>query len=227
MKALLLLLLLGSDTNVPAELVDEARPAAWIAADVAIAADGTVREDKLKVYAPFVKQYAVGETKEARKGARTPCATYIVRSPETGPAHTPEKLVSSAVTIVHGRIVGIREGFYYGMPGSLLRLTGTFLRGNSTNEVYLFYPMATIATADGMVCAKPWKRYGAPKVGDEVIVFDPLPSPAVFGQRTILWVNVHHQLVYVPGTGAPILPEPLRGFAAEDDPVAAVLAIVH
>lgn len=222
----------SSDANVPAELSDDARPVAWVAADVAIGPDGIIRSDKLKEYAPFVQRDAAFAAREAGASERTqgvtttsPCRTFLLTNPETAPTRTPEELASRAVTIVRGRIVGVREGFYFGMPGSLVRLAGSFLRGNPTDEIYLFYPTASIATADGMVCARPHERFGAPRVGDEVIVFDPTPAPVVLHERTILWVRIDEHVVYIPSAGNPILPEPLSSLSATDDPIASVLAI--
>jgi hypothetical protein len=225
----------SAGSSVPAELESTDRPAAWVAADVAITRDGNVRNDKLKVYAPLLER-DLAKAKQPRKSGRAyPHDTTTERCVHTispipnwdGADATPQELIERSKTIIRGRITAVREGFYHGMPGSLVRLNGTYLRGARTNEVYLFYPSADIATAEGIVCSRPPQRYGPPVVGDELIVFDPMASPVVIDKRTVLWVRLDHHIVYLPKTGPPVLPEALFGFAANDDPVEAILALIR
>jgi hypothetical protein len=219
--------------DIPAELRMANQAAVWVAADVAIDAEDRIREDRLHVHAPFVKGIAAIEAKEAALAGETPvgtshrCASFVDANAEIAAMRrSPEDLIDHTVTSMRGQIVAVRQGFYHGRPGSLLRLAGRYLRGAAASETYLFYPAATITTSEGMVCSTPGSRYGVPQVGDEVIVLDPSPLPRRFGDSAVLWVHVTEHLVYIPRGRRPILPDPLLSLSAADDPVAAIVRLI-
>lgn len=215
---------------VPAELQNSSARAAWVAADVALDAGGRVREDKLQSYAAFVASIAAIEAREAQNaaaGAAQPCAAMVEANAESTASRSPEELVARTATAVRGRIAAMRQGFYHGRPGSLLRLEAVvYLRGRAADETYLFYPSAAIVTSEGKACSAPGKRYGAPRVGDEVIVLDPAPSPLRFRNSSVLWVDVPEHLVYLPAGGEPILPSPLLSLQTAPDPVGAIAELL-
>jgi hypothetical protein len=234
-------LLAGNPSQiVPGLLADPRYEAAWVAADLAIGSDGHVRADLLKRHARSVVGYAAEEHRQRRIVEALPrardtkamapvvCAAMINALAEYhDPIRSPEDLLSAATTIFSGRIVGIREGFYHGVPGSLMRLNGSALRGETAKETYLFYPFATIKTAQGMVCARPAGKYAKPEIGDDVAIFDPTPTPFSMDGRTVFSVTINQHVVYRTKAGNTILPEAFRSFDNADDPMRAVLDFVE
>jgi hypothetical protein len=132
------------------------------------------------------------------------------------PTSSLDDLATHAATIVSGHVAAAAEGFLHGMPGTLLRLAGTQLKGKGAREVYLFYPHARIATAMGTICAKPVAvSYTPPHPGDRIVVFS-MPETRVVGDRMIVNVDVRHELVHESRDGVLRIPAALRSHAGAE-----------
>lgn len=205
----------GGASRVPDRMANDRSPTAWIAADVAVRPDGSVREELLTdEERERIESHARAAAEIARRSAAADadgCHSFFGGAPSEGALPSPEALLAQSPAIYRGRIEGIREGFYAARPGSMLRLSGSYLRGAGTEETYVFYPSAKIKLADAMLCARPPARYPVPRVGDELIVFAAEGMPRRFGDRTVLWVTVIHDVVYIPADGTAVLPSPLGG----------------
>jgi hypothetical protein len=130
------------------------------------------------------------------------CRSFSVDVPEhSNPTSSLSDLVQNADVIVSARIVAIQQGFLSGGAGSLLLLDAEYLKGEPTLETYLFYPLARIATAEGLLCSKPLHHFIPPKVGDRLLVFSMFDPVRISGQ-TILYVDPSRELVQdSKGTG--------------------------
>jgi hypothetical protein len=121
-----------------------------------------------------------------------------VRQEQTARQHGREKCgvwfgamvdsIGPVVETVSGRVVAIRQGFYTGVPGSLMRLETMDAEGTVPKETYLFYPFARIETAEALICAKPLRDSEPPQVGDYLLIHARGKSVAHTGRR-ILWVD--------------------------------------
>ncbi|HEX6095583.1 MAG TPA: hypothetical protein VF432_04590 [Thermoanaerobaculia bacterium] len=121
-----------------------------------------------------------------------------------------QDVAAGAEVIVSGRVVSTGEGFLHNLPGSLLRLAGSTLKGETTGEIFLFYPYARIRTADGLVCARPVGQYLPPAVGDRLIVFSMTPAFVSEG-RTILSADPPREIIHQSATGRRLVPAAFTG----------------
>jgi hypothetical protein len=112
---------------------------------------------------------------------------------------------AGAELIVSGRVLAIEEGFLHNLPGSLLSIAGSAIKGSATEEVYLFYPYARIRTVDGLVCARPVGEFQPPAAGDHLIIFSMNPA-LVSGFRTILQVDPTRALIHQSAAGRRFVP---------------------
>ncbi|HEX2060126.1 MAG TPA: hypothetical protein VHK90_05255 [Thermoanaerobaculia bacterium] len=131
------------------------------------------------------------------------------------PTSSLDDLSTHAATIISGHVTAAEEGFLHGKPGTLLRIVGTHLKGKAAREVFLFYPHARIATADGTICAKPVvSSYTPPAPGDRLVVFS-MPEVRAAGEQIILDVDIRRELLHESRGGGLQVPAALRGESAE------------
>jgi hypothetical protein len=171
--------------------IPDARPA-WVPAERALNADGTFREELFGSWIGPSRRIAErnGNSQECRFAVGPPVADDFLSTPSL------EKLATNARSIVSGTVISIEQGFYYGRPGSLLRLEPMYVKGAARGSAtYLFYPLAKISTAHGLVCTHPLGDYAAPEVGDRVLVFT-MDEPRVTTVGTILSVDIRRQLIH-------------------------------
>ena len=182
---------------------------AWVSSTRALDDHGALRRDVLGRYTERLHKNAVAN------GAA--CRRFIGAHPgHFEPTSSLDALATHAATIVSGHVVAAAEGFLHGMPGTLLRIAGTQLKGKNVREVYLFYPYARITTASGTICAKPVAAdYTPPRPGDRLVVFS-MPETHLLGNRMILHVDVRHELVHQSRDGVLRVPAALRSDAASE-----------
>jgi len=188
---------------------------AWVSANAALDADGNLRAQL------FGDRISSAQANARLNGTSSDdCRVFVGPAPEhyqsTGSV---DDLVRNAKVIVSGRVLEIREGFYYGVPGSLIRLEASVLKGGPKPETLLFYQLARIRTSEGMICAKPLGEFTAPAANDRMLAFsmtEPLATPA----GGILWVDTTRQLVHDSAGGRKVFaPAPLRGEDATFDTI--------
>lgn len=215
--------------GVPAQLGNEAFPLAWVAADIAVAQSGELRKDVLKGRAvtlleheaALLRQSAARNLLEAptstsREPSATDCGLVLVPPQNGAAADSPEELVSQSPTIVEGRIEAIREGFYHGYPGSMLRLGATYLKGSPPQKgTFVFYPSARIKVGGSFLCATPPPNYPPPQVGDKLLVFTHGQKSPIYDGSAVLWPVVPKEVLYVESDGRTIGPDALRSLAGD------------
>lgn len=202
----------------------------WVAADIAVGDDGSLRDQYLGQFAPSLRKLARANTAAlaAAPLQTTDDGCRLYRG-HIVPADKPTKSLADLTTypaaIVSGEVVAMRQGFFGGLPGTLLLLSGKYLRGTPAPEPLLFYPFAQIETADGMICAKPLGDFVAPQIGDRFLVFA-MGEPRVDDGRTIFAVNTARQLVHAPRGGKLLLPDGLRSMTVGSSPFDSVESTV-
>lgn len=201
----------------------EGRPL-WVAADVAVGAEGRLRQEVLGQRLPQILEAARLNTSRASHKrvpvtANAPsqsdatldgCETFLGTVPHhSAPAASLDDLVTHAKFVVSGEISSVRQGFLGGLPGSLVRLSATYLAGSPAGETFLFYPLARIRTSEGFVCARPLGDFMAPQVGDRLLIFS-MVQPHVLGDLTIFEVNIARELVHQSRDGVTRIPPALQ-----------------
>ncbi len=225
-SAVVAFLLLGANVQtIPSTIPGPGGRVVWVAADDAIDANGRFRTETLGQSIPSLRKNAELNRKMAAKAAAAPddeCRVFVGSIPDNfKPKGSLEELTSNAEAIVTGRVVEIRQGFLGGSPGSLLKLSATWLKGTPSAETYLFFPLAKIKTAEGLVCAQPVGEFDVPHVGDRFVAFA-MYSPVVADGQAIFHVNLARQVVHEPRDGKPRLPAALKQFGAVPAPVDAI-----
>lgn len=220
---------IGSD-DIPSTLSDHRYPAAWAASDVAVKSDRTLNADVLLGHTASLQRWL--ERGRALFGDVVPgpddCTVRLVASSHLPPAGSPEELIARSVDIVTGRVTAIRQGFLHGLPGSLLKITGDYLKGSPSAETYVFYPVAKIGTADGIFCAVPPPGYVEPHVGDTLIYFSAAPMPLSVGGRIVFYdPALSETLVHIPEEGEPTLPTALKHFGSQENPLDAIVSLIR
>ena len=222
--------LAGSDELVPSQLRDREDPAYWIAADKAVGPDGKLNRGAMGRLAHSVSGYLKrmqGRRANAHASPSSAAATRTAKWPElegcesffgTVPEHwkptgSLSDFATHAEAIVTGRIVAIRQGFLGGMPGSLLRLEADYVKGEPSDETYLFYPLARIKTTEGLVCETPLGSFVPPTVGDRVLLFSMTRGSRLEG-RDVFWVNTVRELVHESPRARLQLPASLTPFTS-------------
>ncbi|HEY0160711.1 MAG TPA: hypothetical protein VGF28_25725 [Thermoanaerobaculia bacterium] len=203
--------------DVPDVISDEDGPL-WVAADVAVTPEGQLRGSALGRFGESVERDA--RVASARERARsTPrraedCETYFGVVPEHfEPTSSFDDLTSHAQSIFSGRVVAVREGFFGGLPGSLLRIEASYLKGSAPLETYLFYPFARIATAGAPLCANPLGAFVPPQRGDRLLIFSMTKGRITNGRR-VFQVRTDRELVH-EHRGGVLLPDALVPHAGD------------
>lgn len=103
-----------------------------------------------------------------------------------------EDAAAGAELILWGRVLAIEEGFLHKLPGSLLRIGGSPIKGTTTPEIFLFYRYARIRTTDGLVCARSVGEFLPPAIGDHLIVFS-MSAAMISSDRTLCRLIRHER----------------------------------
>jgi hypothetical protein len=196
-------------TAIPETITSSDGRLAWVSTSHALDESGRLKTDlvdspTLRANAKLNRKHRLAQT----DATATPeeCRTFLGTHPQhfksTASLHD---AAAGAELIVSGRVVSIDEGFLHNVPGSLLRLTGSTIKGETTGEIFLFYPYARIRTTDGLVCARPVGEFLPPAVGDRLIVFSMTPALVVEG-RTILSVDPPREIIHQRGVGRRLVP---------------------
>jgi hypothetical protein len=226
---LLIVTLSAGAGEVPDVIVDEFGPV-WVAADVAVTPQGRLRALTLGAFGESVERNARAAAERARGRLPAPdadgCETYTGLFPEhVAPTGSLDDLTSHAGDIVSGRVTGVRQGFFGGIPASLLRIEATYLKGSAPLETYLLYPLARIAIAGAPLCSKPMGEFAPPQPGDRVLIFSMSDGPD-WNSRRIFQVRTDRELVHEPRRGGLLVPAALRPYAGDRGEFDAVLQAV-
>lgn len=235
MDRFLVVLLISAATILPAsaagftitpDLIDKSDgTVVWVSANRAIDAQGKLRaeelgEDRQRKLLKNAERNRPAPRHSASADAEPldPCVVFTgVHMSSYEPTGSLNDLVVHADAIVSGAVVSIEQGFLHGYPGSLVRIDGEILKGQPAREVYLFYPLARIPTADGMICSNPVADFIKPRPGDRMLVFS-MPAPLIVGDRMILHVDVSRELLHETQDGVIKAPKALRP-GADGQPV--------
>jgi hypothetical protein len=207
----------------------------WVAADNALDQQGNLRPD---VVGPEgVSILASYRATRVRAGSGTttaqmappaaaladPCGGVTMSLPSAEqyrPNSTVDEILAESVDVISGRIVAMREGFYRGVPASLIKVailenhrqSGTVKQVDGS--VFLVYPYATLRVAGVTYCTRPRQPLPYPVVGDRLIIFNYLPGQAI--DHSIIEVPVERQLV-IEHQGILTLPANLENFRSYGD----------
>lgn len=155
----------------------------WVSAERAVEAEGNLRSDVIEPARVAELRRRLMEREKKPQGskidaeAEDPCDTTTSYIPEqfSATASTSD-LVGNSQYIFSASVAAVGQGFYFGTPGSLLALDVKQRlkyekRDALEQPVYIFFPQATIETAQGTICARPWPRMSMPAVGDQILIF--------------------------------------------------------
>jgi len=189
----------------------------WVAADDGVRADGTLREDMLGQFHTTLRGLARDNTArlmlDATAGARSgaedydQCRLFAGTAPHVTPVRSVDELTTIATVMFAGQVLAMREGFYGGLPGTLLLLSGRYIKGAGVDEPLLFYPYAKIKTAEGMICSKPVGDFAVPEIGDRMLFWSTSRPRA---DRAVFSPDVVRMLVHEPRRGAIRVPDVVR-----------------
>jgi hypothetical protein len=198
----------------------------WVAADLAVAPDGSLREAMLGQHTSTLRDVAranaalIAKEAHTRDGNATPEArddrcriTFGAIPRNERPLSSLDELTAHAAAIVSGEVLAARQGFFGGQPGTLLLLDAKYLKGTPAAVVLFFYPFAEINTTEGAICTKPLGDYLPPEAGDRLLIFA-MSEPVIENGRTILSVNVEHQLIHAR-QGRTLAPRAVQSLAGE------------
>jgi hypothetical protein len=199
----------------------------WVAADEAVGADGTLREDVLGPFTASLRDLARDNTARlirdaAANGRGTAaecdeCRLFRGTVPHVKSVRSIDELTTVATDIFVGEVAAMRQGFYGGLPGTLVLLSGRYIKGAAADEPLLFYPYARIKTAHGMICSKPVGDFAAPEVGDRMMLWS-TGTPRNDNGRAVFSLDVARMLVHEPRRGAIRVPDVLRSHATGEKP---------
>ena len=208
----------------------------WVSAEVAIAAEGTLRTDVIE----SAKAEELKRRLELRKEPRTgiegvaaeaeECDTITSYSPaQYSSAGSASDLVQNSRYIFSASVANLRQGFYFGTPGTLIALDPEEWLKRETENVderplYVFFPQATIKTPRGTICARPWPRVPMPAIGDEVLIF--AYSPPIGRDARVFELRPDKQMSFEGRSGA-YVPEALRQVHRSSDLATIIDSIRH
>ena len=150
----------------------------WVSAREAFNSDGELRPEL------FSGADLSLLNKHLRRNAGSDCIEYLGAPPleDFTSKDSLDAIISSALTIIEGRVVTTDVGFYNGVPGTLVVLSvgetyKALGRVAAKGPIDLFVGEATIPTRTGSICSKTFSHVPTPRIGDDVVVFasiDPL-----------------------------------------------------
>jgi hypothetical protein len=119
-------------------------------------------------------------------------------------------LAKQALAIYSGRIEGISQGFFDGLPSSLLQVKVTEAFRSSElvarEEVLIPYPFARFKAGASAYCGGSAGMY-QPATGDQVLVF--IYDPPLNSARTLVYPR-SPELFFQSAAGRLVVPEPLK-----------------
>ena len=119
-------------------------------------------------------------------------------------------LAEQALAIYSGRIEGISQGFFDGLPSSLLQVKVTEVFRSSTlvarEKVLIPYPFARFKAGASTFCGGSAALY-QPAIGDQVLVF--IYDPPLDTARTLVYPR-SPELFFQTAAGRLIVPAPLK-----------------
>jgi hypothetical protein len=154
----------------------------WVSAEAALDAAGDLRSDIIASHKAIELRRRL-ERNAATKGTRIEseaadgCDTttsYV--SPHFSSTASADDLVKNSRYIFSGSVTDLRQGFYFGSPGTLLAVRPKQWLKHETEAVierpiYIFFSQAKIKTPHGTICSTPVPRVPRPSVGDEILIF--------------------------------------------------------
>jgi hypothetical protein len=192
--------------TVMRDIVHGADVVQFVSADEAVSPTGELRADRFHPEVAKVVEGILDQTPES--GCIRYGEVWIDRV-NVPVRSSVDEAISTAEYVAEGVVTGHEFGFRAGEPGQLLRLSQLKIiygDGPSTDQLFLFYPVATFKVGARIICKTDW-RYGSdvPAEGERVILFA-LPNQT-FGQ----FVDVIDEAGVIPvrKDGALRLPERL------------------
>lgn len=210
----------ANDQNaIPSLIADpESETPVWVAADVGVE-NGQLNPKLLGWHLDRLRELAQRNGAALKKkglassaGLAKPCASSMTQPPAESfdPASSLSDLTRYYGRIIlTGRVVAIREGFWYGLPASLLKLEATWMKGGSAGATYFMYPFAQIATDEGPICSKVIGDADPPEAGDRLMVFSSA-LPFQFDGGSVVIADLRTGVVYQRRDGRARVPESLR-----------------
>ncbi len=186
--------------EVPSLLRDAASKPVWIAVDVAVR-DGSLDEQLLGEHLSKLRGDAQMNGAECR-------SSRTFRTDHFAERGSIRELTNSAKLVISARVTALKQGFLRGIPGMLLQLSGSFLKGPPVGDVHLFYPYAKIDTTEGAICARPVGEFLPPQIGDRMLVFCIVGDERLDG-AAILYADPTHEIVHESAGGRIRLPNAL------------------
>jgi hypothetical protein len=181
----------------------------WIPVHESVAEDGSLRSDLLGQHFESVRRNMERNRAATTAGVRD-CHFFMGSIPgHYSSTSSLRDLSTHAHVIVSGTVRAMREGFYGGLPGTLMSLDARALKGKAPTETLVFYPLARIATSTGLVCAKPVGEFEPPRVGDRLLIFA-MVQPLVINGRVFLNVNTAREMLHDRRGVRAVIPKALR-----------------
>jgi hypothetical protein len=119
-------------------------------------------------------------------------------------------LAEQALAIYSGRIEGISQGFFSGLPSSLLRVkvTKAFRSSNlvASDEILIYYPFARFKVGSSTFCGG-FHGMFEPAAGDRLLVF--IYDPPVDAAQTLVYPR-SPELFFQSSAGRLIVPRELK-----------------
>ena len=166
---------------------------AWVSARAAFKSDGELR-------AELFGRVPLSMLNENRRQNDSDCRVYLGSPPldDFAAKDSFEGLVSSALTIIEGRVVSTDPGFLNGVPGILVTLNvsqtyKSFGQLATAGEIHVFVGEAKIPTRSGLICSKTFSKIPPPQPGDKVVAFSSVDT--FDAEHRILVVDERKQLV--------------------------------
>jgi hypothetical protein len=161
--------------DILASSVPGAAPA-WVSAEAAFDRKGNLREERFAAGGP--RSVARAKERMRQSGvAATTCGEFYSSPPFGLPVsgESIDALAGSASSILAGKVVATKVGFYLGIPGTLFALSADEqLKGTDPARRtvrYFFLSDATIQTPYGPICARTFSKVPTPSLGDRVLLF--------------------------------------------------------
>jgi hypothetical protein len=222
-------MLVASTTDVPAVIASSVNGAAnlWVAADAAIDTQGNLRADTVgEATMLTLRDYRATQDRQRQVRAESVTSSAVGDDALCGgaflnlpaveqyrPSNSFDDLMRESTDIVAGRVLAIREGFFRGVPASLLRVNITQVYRDSgtinlvDRTVFVAYPYATLRIGEQTYCTRPNGSTVHPAVGDRVLLFDYLPGEGV--SHSVIELDTKRQLV-IEHQGRLALPTSMR-----------------
>ena len=190
----------SGDTLIPEVSISirDGRPL-WIAEEMAFDDNGDLKLDLFTAAARYrFDIHRASNLSECRvfAGAGTDGEVTAPKSLET--------LAEFSRSIISGKVVAARQGFFAGRPGTLFavdvqdRLKNP-VKDRAKTRVLLFVGAATITTVRGLICAKDFSIVSVPTLGDRVLFFSYYEPFDADGE--IYAVDTKHQLIVQTKSG--------------------------